>query len=440
MLGKIALRVAHLFLKNSYTPPTSELPGTQTFVTPNSKKDLSNKTDEKSEHNYKTRPSAPENSETVRPLPPSHKKERVRYLNSPSYNTPSDSSDDSTVSVRTPGTPGEEYGHPYKDNVYPRRTSKKRKQKGLLPYGKNRQREQKGRAKLYSKLYYLRNRSKKKRDSKIWYKLNKRKWRTKKKRQLYNDKGWKPKFKRRPGGVSSQAERSKKWRNENKKSAERVADLYLEATFYREQVPPESLSQTWRGRKDQKQISELPEGTTSWVAPMARRPGYQDKKEQDRPGHLLDTGQVTDNPGSARVIPSGKGFVNKEAATIAEIEKWTQRLVHNRSQNIPVDLVRADRKNGVWKFKAGDYDVYVKGDMSNKRATRMSTLDVKISCTCGFWKFQGPEYHAKVGDYLYRRPQGMATKPVVRDPRGENKCCKHVLAVLRLARNYKVRR
>ena len=72
------------------------------------------------------------------------------------------------------------------------------------------------------------------------------------------------------------------------------------------------------------------------------------------------------------------------------------------------------------KYKVGDYDVTVdaKGD------------DLRVSCTCKYWIYQGPQYHAKKNDYLYGTTKGTATKPKKKDPDGTHKICKHIYAVL----------
>jgi len=53
-----------------------------------------------------------------------------------------------------------------------------------------------------------------------------------------------------------------------------------------------------------------------------------------------------------------------------------------------------------------------------------------VSSTCGFWRWQGPEHWAKVGGYLLGNPVGTASNPNAKDPKGENRVCKHVFATL----------
>jgi hypothetical protein len=77
------------------------------------------------------------------------------------------------------------------------------------------------------------------------------------------------------------------------------------------------------------------------------------------------------------------------------------------------------------KFHVGEYIVKVRA-RGDKKAP-----DLSLSCNCKGWVFQGSEYHAKKNKYLLGKAKGTATAPSQRDPRGENRLCKHAYAVLR---------
>ena len=76
-------------------------------------------------------------------------------------------------------------------------------------------------------------------------------------------------------------------------------------------------------------------------------------------------------------------------------------------------------------FEVGDYEVVVEA-----RGSR-SNPDLRLTCTCKYWQYQGPEYHASQEDYLYGTTRGTADFPEKRDPNGTHKVCKHAYAVLR---------
>ena len=77
------------------------------------------------------------------------------------------------------------------------------------------------------------------------------------------------------------------------------------------------------------------------------------------------------------------------------------------------------------EFEVGDYIVTVeaKGERSNP--------DLHLTCSCNYWQYQGPEYHATQNDYLLGKVRGTAELPTKKDPKGTHKICKHAYAVLR---------
>ena len=164
----------------------------------------------------------------------------------------------------------------------------------------------------------------------------------------------------------------------------------------------------------------------------------------------LDTGTVWDNPGSAKVIPEGHDFENKadryhkDASRIQEIMDRTDRTVHDSSLNVNPKLKRVDKDNRMWAFsvpgsKKGDvYTVRVKASAPADGVTDINKMDIKVSCSCPFWKWQGPEHWASRNEYLYGKPRGTASSPVVRDPNEKHWACKHVLSVLGKMKTFKI--
>lgn len=189
-------------------------------------------------------------------------------------------------------------------------------------------------------------------------------------------------------------------------------------TFFREQRPPEMDPDTTYNRG------------TPVSDPIKQR---QEKRKPGDPGFSLYDDSVHDsNPGS-RVLPSGKGHVEKSGSLIKDIREGCGPDLVSRSQGISIRLARADVRNAVWLFDVqGSADTHRvrlkairKGNMRN-----LQKAHVKVSCSCPFWKWQGPEHWAKQGEYLYGEPRGLASKPNMKDPSGQHKACKHVLAVL----------
>jgi hypothetical protein len=131
----------------------------------------------------------------------------------------------------------------------------------------------------------------------------------------------------------------------------------------------------------------------------------------------------------------------KQAAMIQEIVNRTAPDVAKRAKGVRLTLQRADPTNGMWTFKAAgsegkDYLVRIKAEKKGT-ITDVNKLQVRVSCTCDFFRFQGPEHHAKNNDYLYGKPRGTATSPKEKDPSGKHWACKHVLAALTKVSKYR---
>jgi len=231
----------------------------------------------------------------------------------------------------------------------------------------------------------------------------------------------------------------------------------LKEAFYRDQKRPDRLPQTWqkdrsKGTPDGEDTNaQAYEGGPTWVVPMSSRPGLIEERENQTPTDKIQQPAVTNNPGSAKVIPSGYGFVNKVAsrhmdrvaARIAEIWDATDQGIHQRSDGLQVKLKRTVPKHAYWLFqvqgKTGSYLIRLQAQRRGNTVD-INKLNVRMSCSCDFWRWQGPEHWAKAGGYLYGKPRGTASKPDAKDPEGNHRVCKHVLAVLRRAKkNYKVR-
>ena len=143
-----------------------------------------------------------------------------------------------------------------------------------------------------------------------------------------------------------------------------------------------------------------------------------------------------DNPGPGRMIPNDKDYVNKEASKISEILDSCSSDIHSKSRGIQIKLRRVDPANLMWLFdvvgsKGEIYKVRVKAVPQGKNIRDVNKTDVMVSCSCPYWRWQGPEHHAQQKGYLLGRPVGLATRPDIKDPQGQHGACKHVLACLK---------
>lgn len=135
--------------------------------------------------------------------------------------------------------------------------------------------------------------------------------------------------------------------------------------------------------------------------------------------------------------------LQKTASTMSEIISGVNPKIQTRSKRMSVHVKRADPTNLRWIFSVKSdsgksYTVKLKATRPKNNITRLINMDLDLSCNCPAWKWQGPEYHARY-DYLLNVPRGTATFPEVRDPKGENTVCKHVLAALRVASKWNIK-
>lgn len=112
-----------------------------------------------------------------------------------------------------------------------------------------------------------------------------------------------------------------------------------------------------------------------------------------------------------------------------------------RAKQCSVTLKRADVKNLRWILSVdcgnGPKVVKIKGFRSGT-ITKLSKMDLDLNCSCHAWRWLGPEHHSKREDYLDGTPRGTASVPVIKDPTGVNRVCKHVAAVLSHIRHWDV--
>jgi hypothetical protein len=177
--------------------------------------------------------------------------------------------------------------------------------------------------------------------------------------------------------------------------------------------------------------------------------GYYHRSPVDRdPAAQMPDNQTDNVPaGSSRVVPNGTGQLwsgeetyMKSAATIAQLLAGTDGKIRGKANEASPKLKRADPKNGIWLFEVagtkGSYLVRVKGVRSGN-IQLLEKAQVLVSCTCDFFRWQGPEHWAKAEKYLYGKPVGTASTPSVKDPSGKHKICKHLAGVFTLARKYR---
>lgn len=131
---------------------------------------------------------------------------------------------------------------------------------------------------------------------------------------------------------------------------------------------------------------------------------------------------------------------NRIATRLDVIENGLNPKYVERAKGCSVTLKRADIPNLRWLFAVdcGNGPKVVRVKAEKGRATQVTKMDLHMSCSCPAWRWQGPEHWSKGEDYIDGKPRGTASEPVIRDPQGINRVCKHVAAVLRNIHKWQV--
>jgi hypothetical protein len=116
-----------------------------------------------------------------------------------------------------------------------------------------------------------------------------------------------------------------------------------------------------------------------------------------------------------------------------------RQKIQNMTRGGEISLANKDFKNFLFQFSVpGDgwpnskpfYQVDIK---FNKDGTpTLKELDVQVRCNCPFFIYNGPEYNASSGNYLFQGARGTAEPPNIRDPNRQYYICKHISAVFSL--------
>lgn len=175
-------------------------------------------------------------------------------------------------------------------------------------------------------------------------------------------------------------------------------------------------------------------------------PSVQVNNPTSGSGKVIPLSYYTDIVNNTQQVPDGRSdrylrntnFEVKQAATMKDIMAQIDNDISLRAQDRPPQLVRIDTKNWMWHWASGEWRVKVQA-FKRGNATNLRQLNLRISCNCPFWRWQGPEHWAKKGDYLLGSPVGSAISPKVRDPDHVHPVCKHVYAVLEKSKQFFVR-
>lgn len=201
---------------------------------------------------------------------------------------------------------------------------------------------------------------------------------------------------------------------------------------------PSDMTQApyWKGRPDDK----TPATSLNDLTPVEDSGGASKVIPWDYPGENKQDRTFTHGPGQPP--PGGLAASTKVADTISQILRRTAPKVKQRATDRPARVTGHDRTKGVWFFQSGKYIQKMRAvPRTGSKASNVTQMDVYVSCSCPFWRWQGPEHWAKKNRYLYdrNRTKGTASFPEIRDPNFRHGVCKHLVAVFNLVRSQKLK-
>lgn len=176
-------------------------------------------------------------------------------------------------------------------------------------------------------------------------------------------------------------------------------------------------------------------------------------------GYDLSLPEISiDSSQSAKVIPDyATYFMNKQAhqsktaadnlfrsirfikepkrkyLTIMDVLNFTTFRIRGRSVGYRPIYKKFDPIWMAHHYEVGDYEVilqvnYDRDELKNLNPERDP---FRVSCSCPFWRWQGPEHWARKFLYIYSNPVGTASVPVIKDPMKKHGICKHIYAIFK---------
>ena len=151
--------------------------------------------------------------------------------------------------------------------------------------------------------------------------------------------------------------------------------------------------------------------------------------------HVISSYRMLTNPIDMELIY--RSFGDRSAANLEDLLRATSRFSSKYAKLCTVRKLKEDKKTNTWYFivKGNKIDSNARGHEvqvqleRNPKQVDFRKLKVKISCSCPFWVWWGPDYNADHRHYLLGNPLSDGSAPNKNDPTRKNLICKHVYSV-----------
>lgn len=179
-------------------------------------------------------------------------------------------------------------------------------------------------------------------------------------------------------------------------------------------------------------------GEGAWDSSSKTKFPYRDNRPNTHTARVVVERYLADTARSVVIRPFDR---IKVAVKLTEIAEGLNPKVQRSAKRCKTTVKRVDVGHLRWVFSVdcGNGAKVVKLQATRpKNVVKLVRMDLKMSCSCPFWQWQGPEHNAKTQGYLLGNPRGTASTPDVKDPDRTHLVCKHVAAVLDSIRGWEI--
>lgn len=108
------------------------------------------------------------------------------------------------------------------------------------------------------------------------------------------------------------------------------------------------------------------------------------------------------------------------------LQEHAPENIRDRASNCSVTFISYYKPTRMYTFS-----VHCGNEPHMVRAVLSEIDEITMTCDCPFWRWNGPEFHAKTHKFMLGKPRGTAGPPNIRDPDRKYWLCKHAYAVLK---------
>lgn len=149
-------------------------------------------------------------------------------------------------------------------------------------------------------------------------------------------------------------------------------------------------------------------------------------------GHLIKRYPVVISPQTELWV---QGSTMKTAYSLPSLVRLTSKWSISRAHRCRASILRREAKFSRYIYKAHCSENYSRGPhivwievLPGEEGKPLTDRQVKVACSCEFWKFWGCDFIAREKGFLSGLPRTNVMPRGIRDPQKRNWICKHLYA------------